>query len=555
MKRDRIILAVFFILASMIFIRLFEMQVIHYKFYRGKAERQRKRIINLAADRGDILDRNGRILATSIDTTSIYVNPREFTNVKELSALLKEAVGPFDKKKLFAWVKRKIDPSLGRIIEEKKLKGVYFLNEKKRVYPKGHFASQLIGFVGIDNEGLSGIELSCDRYLKGVEGRIVTESDPMGYELLSVKDKNVLEAAPGSNLTLTIDETIQYYAEREIEKAVKNYNAVSGLALVMDAKTGEILALAGKPDFDPNEYSKFDPMRWKSSVIDAYEPGSTFKVITAAAGLDEGVINLETKLNALDSLTIGGKVIKNSHDINWKGKFISVSWMLEQSINTGAAQISIKLGPDKFYKKIKDFGFGEPTLIGLQGESRGLLREPKDWYKPDIAMIAFGQSIAVTPLQMVSAFSGIANDGKRVRPFLIKKIESQDLSTLKTFTAEELNRAISKKTAQDMIKLLENVVLLGSGRKTKMSDYRVGGKTGTAQKAGQGGYLKGRYIASFIGIAPLSDPKLIAMVIVNEPRGCIWGETVAGPTFKNIVEASLRYLNVPPDMVKSANKP
>jgi stage V sporulation protein D (sporulation-specific penicillin-binding protein) len=527
------------------------LQIFEHEKLKGMAERQRTRIITLAADRGEILDRNGRILAISLDTYSIYVNPREFKDVSALSNILGEKIGPFDGKKLFAWVVRKIEKGLAQKVEDSKIPGVYMLPEKKRVYPKGRLASQVIGFCGMDNEGLSGLELSCDKYLKGVEGRIVTESDPMGYELLSVNEKDIADASPGMNLTLTIDESIQYLAESKLEAVLKKFQAISGNIIVMDVKSGDILALAGKPDFDPNEYAKFDPKRWRTSAVDVYEPGSTFKVITTAAGLDEGIINLDTKLKALDSITVGGKVIKNSHQINWNGSTISISRMLEQSVNTGAVQIGLKLGPERFYKKIKDFGFGDRLSINLPGESSGILKHFSNWYKPDIGMMTFGQSIAVTPIQLLSAIGSIANGGKRIRPVLVRKIESIDGSFVKTFQGEELNRTVSNSTAIEVTKLLENVVLFGSGKRAKMNDYRVGGKTGTAQKAAGGIYLKGRYIASFIGFAPLTDPQLIVLVIINEPKGSIWGESVAGPVFKEVVEGALRYLNVPPDMVKS----
>jgi len=552
-KKDRtyLLLILFLVLSLIILIRLIILQIFEHEKLKGMAERQRTRIITLAADRGEILDRNGRILAISLDTYSIYVNPREFKDVSALSNILGEKIGPFDGKKLFAWVVRKIEKGLAQKVEDSKIPGVYMLPEKKRVYPKGRLASQVIGFCGMDNEGLSGLELSCDKYLKGVEGRIVTESDPMGYELLSVNEKDIADASPGMNLTLTIDESIQYLAESKLEAVLKKFQAISGNIIVMDVKSGDILALAGKPDFDPNEYAKFDPKRWRTSAVDVYEPGSTFKVITTAAGLDEGIINLDTKLKALDSITVGGKVIKNSHQINWNGSTISISRMLEQSVNTGAVQIGLKLGPERFYKKIKDFGFGDRLSINLPGESSGILKHFSNWYKPDIGMMTFGQSIAVTPIQLLSAIGSIANGGKRIRPVLVRKIESIDGSFVKTFQGEELNRTVSNSTAIEVTKLLENVVLFGSGKRAKMNDYRVGGKTGTAQKAAGGIYLKGRYIASFIGFAPLTDPQLIVLVIINEPKGSIWGESVAGPVFKEVVEGALRYLNVPPDMVKS----
>jgi stage V sporulation protein D (sporulation-specific penicillin-binding protein) len=537
-------------LTLILLIRLIDLQIVHHRFYRERAQEQRRRVINLAADRGDITDRQGHLLASSLDTYSLYVNPREFTSNEVLSKLLGEPTGPFDKRKLFAWVKRKVGEDLYKKITAAQVPGVYFLKETRRVYPKAHLASQVLGFVGLDNEGLSGVELAYEKYLKGKEGRIVTESDPGGFELLAVRDKSIEDASPGMVLTLTIDETIQYIAEREIQKAIQAYSAQAGAVIVMEIETGEILALAGKPDFDPNEYTKFNPKTWKTRALDVYEPGSTFKVITCAAGLEEGVIDIETRLKPLDSVKIADKTIENSHPIKWDKPYLSISKMLEQSINTGAVQIALKLGPERLYRNLKKFGFGGSTTVGLWGESRGLLYPWQKWNKPDIGMISFGQTIAVTPLQLISAIGSIANQGKRVKPILVKKIESVDGSFVKTFAPEEAGRTVSEKTAREMIRLMENVVLYGSGRKARLSNYRTAGKTGTAQKAipGRRGYLKDRYVASFIGFAPLKDPRLVTLVIVDDPKGVIWGETVAGPTFKAIMEESLRYLNVPPDI-------
>lgn len=547
---SRAILVVFLLIV----LRLIDLQVIHHSFYKGKAEGQRRRIIPIAAPRGDIYDRLGRLLATSINTLSIHVNPKEFSDYEALSKLLGEPIEHFSNKRAFAWVKRKVNIDLAQKIKEAGIKGVYFLPEKKRVYPKGRLASQVLGFVGLDNEGLSGIELGMDEYLKGEELSIVTESDPAGYELLSRRESNKKRSQSGMDVFLTIDETVQYIAERELEKIIKEYNGLSGMVIVMDVKSGEILAIAGKPDFNPNEYYKFDPKTWRPKAIDVYEPGSTFKTITMACGLDEKVINLNTKLKALDSLEIGGKVIKNSHKIDFGGSTITVRRMLEQSVNTAVAQIAIMLGKDRFYNKIRQFGFGDAINVGLAGESRGIVNKPENWYKPDIAMISFGQSIAVTPLQLCAAYLSLGNGGMLVRPQLIKKIESEDQSFIKTSRLEEIKRTISKAAALDTLDVLESVVMNGSGRKAKMENYRVGGKTGTAQKALSGGwgYMAGHYIASFIGMAPISNPRIVSLVLVDDPKGVIWGETVAGPAFKRVVEETLRYLNVRPDKFGSS---
>jgi len=323
------------------------------------------------------------------------------------------------------------------------------------------------------------------------------------------------------------------------------------MCIIMDAKTGEILALASKPDFDPNDYKKAGRSLWHPRFLDPYEPGSTFKLITVASGLEEKVITPDSRLQALNSITVGGKKIENSHQINWKGSDATVSFVLEQSINTGVAQIGLKLGPQKFYERIKAFDFGKRTNFGLYGESKGIVRHWQDWYKPDVAMIAFGQSIAVTPLQLLAAISAFANQGRMVKPYLVKKIESIDGQYVKVFSSDSHPQAVSGKVAEQMKQLMQNVVIHGSGRKAQMADFKVGGKTGTAQKAvvGGRGYMQGHYIASFIGFAPLDNPRVIGLIIVDDPKGCIWGETVCGPIFKSTVEYTLRYLNAKPDML------
>lgn len=552
-NRFKSFIIIVFLSFGLIIVKLIDLQIIHHSFYKEKAQAQRRRIIPIASFRGDIYDRNGRVLATSIDTLSIYVNPKEFKDYGLLSKLLKEKVGPFSQKRLFAWVKRKVNLEFAKQIEEMKIPGVYFLPEKKRVYPKGKLASQIIGFVGMDNEGLSGAELGLDKYLKGEVSNIVAESDPSGYELLTRREDVKTDSFSGMDVYLTIDETVQYIAERELIKIVKQFSAISGIIIVMDVKSGDILALAGKPDFDPNFYSKANPKLWRCKAIDVYEPGSTFKTITLAAGFDTGAITPDSKLQAMDKLVIGGKTIENSHKINFGGSTVTVSKMLEQSINTAVAQISIKMGKDKFYQKIRDFGFGDYFDVGLVGGSSGIVKRPQSWYVPDIAMMSFGQSIAVTPIQLCAAYLSLANKGMLIKPELIKRIENENQSFVKTSRVEEIKRSVSKQTAEETLNILENVVLNGSGGKAKMKNYRVGGKTGTAQKAMPGGlgYMKGHYIASFIGIAPVSDPRIVALVLVDDPKGVIWGETVAGPAFKVVVENTLRYLNVKPDLTPS----
>jgi stage V sporulation protein D (sporulation-specific penicillin-binding protein) len=524
-RRLLILLVIFVVLFVIAVLRLAVLQILQHSFYEKKSLEQRTRIINLAAQRGDIFDRQGNLLATSIDSYSVFLYGR-------------------------GWLARKLPLAAARKLQKKNSKRGALLKEKKRVYPKDDLAAQVMGFVGTDNQGLSGIELAFDEYLRGKEGRIVTEGDPGGKEFYGAL-RELEPGVDGMNLTLTIDENIQYVAERELEKQIRESRALSGMCLVMDAKTGELLAVASKPDFNPNAYQRSDRRSWHPRFLDPYEPGSTFKLTTVAAALEEGKISLETKLRSLDTIKVGGKVIGNSQRIDWSGRWVSVSKMIEKSINTASVQVAQKLGPERFHHYIRAFGFGRHTGFGLWGESRGIVRPWKRWYKPDIAMISFGQSIAVTPLQILSATSAFANRGRMVRPFLVKKIESCDGKFIKIFSSQERGRPVSERVADQVKQLMRNAVSEGSGRPANIEGFEVCGKTGTSQKPRLGGvgYLEGHYIASFVGFAPFHDPRIIALVIIDDPKETYWGGRVCGPVFKEVVGYTLRYLNVKPDIM------
>lgn len=540
--------------------RLFELQIFHHSFYLNKVWEQRQRIITLASPRGDIFDRNGELLATTVDAASFFVVPREVDTkeavvnfLSEQLALEKEELrSKLESKRSFVWLKRKVKEAIADRILKSKIDGVYAITEKKRIYPKGHLASSVLGFVGVDNQGLAGIELSFDQYLRGKEGKLLTERDPRGREIVAASRKIIDTPTYGMNLKLTLDATIQYVAERELARAIKKYQAKSGTIIVMDTKNGEVLAMATKPDFDPERYYEFSKKAWKSGAVsNVFEPGSTFKVITVAAGLKEGVIDEKTRLRFLEKILVGGKVIENAHEFDQFGSYLTVSEMLQESVNTGAAQVGLLLGERRFYENIVNFGFGEYTRVGLPGESRGILRNYKRWYKPDIGMITFGQGIAVTPLQLSSAVAAIANEGKRMRPQIVSEIESLDGKFLKTSYPEMEKQAVPREVALTVKHMMEEVVQKGTGRPARLAAFRVAGKTGTAQKVavGRSGYLKDKYISSFIGFAPVSDPRLLILVVVDQPVGAYWGSTVAGPVFRQVMEETLRYLDVSPDKI------
>ena len=562
-KRARELLSVSIFLLAVLMLRLFYIQIFKYEFFFDRSQEQRLRTITLYPDRGDIYDRNGNLLATSINAYSIVAYPSKIKNKKQaaldISRILNEnhslVLQKLNSNKPFVWIKRKIEEPVALKIKAKKIYGIGLLQERKRVYPKRKLASQVVGFVGVDNQGLSGIEISYDDYLTGEAGSFIYEKDPGGREIVTSNLRVLKPATNGMNLTLTIDEPIQYKAETEIKKAVEESHSNSGSIIVMDVKSGEILALASYPDIDPNNYQKYKPAFWNNrAVTDVYEPGSTFKLVTVASAIEEGVITVNTKINCPDSIKLGGRIIKNSHKTKAGTKNLSIKEILRESVNTGAVNIARKLGEEKFYDHIKHFGFDEKTDVGLPGESRGILKEPDSWDKSDIGMISFGQSIAVTPVQLISSLSSIAIGGIRMKPRLVKKIESSDSSFFKVFAPEIMGQAMSARTAGEMLELCEDVVENGTGRLAKIPGFRVGGKTGTAQKPRPSGlgYMEGHYVASFIGFTPLDDPRISVLVVLDDPKPVFWGERVAAPVFKQVAEYSLRRLNIAPDKKESS---
>jgi len=557
-KRSYKILSIFVFMSLVLVSRLLFIQIVKHSFYVDRSYDQRLRIITLSPDRGDIFDRNGNLLATSINSYSVFAVPASVKDKDKVAGILSKTLGEnkygiflkLSSNKPFVWIKRKIEEPVVKALMDKKIAGIGFLPEKKRVYPNKKLASQVLGFVGMDNQGLSGIELSYDRFLRGQEGKLISERDPRGREILTSTLRELKASTNGMNITLTIDEPIQYKAEQEIKRAVVSNNAKNGCVIVMDVKSGEILALATYPDFDPNEYQKFKENVWYNRVVtDVYEPGSTFKLITVASAIEENKIKKDSKVFCPDQVELGGKTIKNSHKLKFKTKYLLIEEILGESVNVGAVEIAKMMGKNKFYDHIRDFGFGSFTGIDLPGESRGMLKGVKDWNQPDIGMVSFGQSIAITPIQLISAIAAIANKGNRLKPILVKKIESVDQNYLKVNMPEHARQVISEKTGKDVLLLSEAVVEKGTGRPAKIAGFRIGGKTGTAQKAksGGGGYIPGSYVSSFVGIAPISMPRIVVLAIIDEPQPHYWGERVAAPVFREVADFSIRRLNIAPD--------
>ena len=525
------------------------------------ANNQYKRRVVVAPKRGNILDSHLDTLAIDVQVDSIYAAP----NTIEDPAAFAKTVAPglqinemtilekiSNKKKKFVWLKRRIDTEESKKLKELKLKGLGFLPEYKRFYPNGELASNLLGAVGYDAVALSGLEMTYDSTLKSVDPPMLVEQDARGrsyepFALVGLEHPN--------EIVLTLDKTIQYIAERELKTTVEKYKAKGGVALVMDVETGGILAMATQPTFDPNEYYKYDVHQWRNrSVTDTYEPGSIFKAITAAAALEAGVIDLKQTMFCENGAMKVGKF--TIHDHHGYGN-LSLSDIIKYSSNICSYKLAQKVGKEKFYEFVRAFGFGSPTGVEAPGEVGGILTSLKNLSQLQLGTIAFGQGISTTPIQIATAYVAIANGGKLMKPYLVKEIRDFNGKSLKTFEPKMERRVLSEVNAKAIARLLETVVEKGgTGTAARLQSQRVAGKTGTAQKviAGQKGYAKNQYVASFVGFAPARDPKLVVLVTIDEPHGEYYGGLVSAPPFREIMEQSLAYLKVAPDAVYIAEK-
>ncbi|NLO88975.1 MAG: stage V sporulation protein D [Clostridia bacterium] len=553
----------FILLAGVIFLlflRLGYIQFVKGDELQQKALDNRLREVVVEAKRGAIYDRNERELAVSVSADSVVAFPPQIKRTgkaEEIAEQLAEIL-EMDKKEVLkkitqnsssVWVKRKIkDFEKGRKIKELDLEGIEVIEESQRFYPNGTLACHLLGFAGIDNQGLEGLEVAFDEELRGVPGRIVMEFDAAGRKLPQAVHRYI-SSKDGNNLVLTIDETIQYIVERELDQLMNSgVNPKGAAIIVMNPKTGEILALGCRPSFDPNNFSKFSPKTWRNiAVSDTYEPGSTFKIITAAAALEEGVIRDNERFYDPGYIKVGSERIRCWTNVPHGSQTIEEALM--NSCNPVLASVGLRLtNKDRglFYEYIKNFGFGKATGITLPGEGKGLLIPLEQLKDINIATISIGQGISVTPIQMITAVSAVANGGNLMKPLLVKEIRDNSGKVVEKFEPQKVRQVISPETSERLCKMLENVVNEGTGSRAFIEGYRVAGKTGTAQKVGKGGYVPGKYVASFVGFAPANDPQVAALVIVDEPQGYpYYGGTVAAPIFKRVVEDTLHYLRLP----------
>ncbi len=528
--------------------RLFYIQIAKSEFYSQKACAQHNLTIKLEPQRGTIYDRNMRRLATSLPVYSVYAVAKDIGGKRAVAELL----GPIlnldeefllerlQRDKSFVWLKRKVTDEEAKRIMDLRVDKIGLLVECKRFYPGGELASHILGFCGIDNEGLEGLELYYDNYLRGIPGWRAITKDGAGREIVALEIDSV-PPVEGYDLILTVDEIVQHIAERALGAACKMWRARSGVIVVINPRSGAILALANYPSFDPNHisHSRQDARR-NRAVTDYFEPGSSFKIVTASAALEEREVTLTDRFYCEDgAYRVGGRILHDYRPHGW----LTFSDVIVRSSNIGTVKIAQQLSEEKLWRYARSFGFGEATGVDLPGEVNGILREPSRWSGTSISSIPMGQEVTVTALQLANAISCIANDGRLMKPRIARSIRDKDGNLIKSFGPIILRRVISQETARKMKEILAKVVEVGTGRQAQVAGYRVAGKTGTAQKVNPegGGYSHTRFVASFIGFAPADDPVVSIAVVIDEPQGHHFGGVVSAPVASVVIRDILKY--------------
>jgi cell division protein FtsI/penicillin-binding protein 2 len=508
---------------------------------------QHRESVTLPASRGTLYDRTGVELGLGERATTVYANPKQIVNPRAASLAVERTLGLdanriypdlADRTRGFVYIERQADPAQAAALQRLKLSGFGFYPEERRAYPQGSVAAQVLGYVGIDGDGLSGLELQFDKQLSGHAGHETIVKDP-GGRVIDVEQQR--PETPGRDVFLTLDHTIQANAEEILRETVHKWQAKSASAIVLDPRTGAVLAMAVQPGYDANRFpSAPRDLQRNRTVTDTYEPGSTFKLVTVAGALSERLVSPSTRFTLPYSLKVADRVV---HDAEERGTVnYSVAQILAHSSNIGAIELAEMLGRTRLASWISRFGFGRVTGIDYPGESPGIVLPPDKWSGSTIGNVPIGQGIAVTPVQMAAAYAAIANRGVWSRPHLVDHVAGGGRPSLYR------RRLVSPGTASQLMTMLKDVVAEGTGTYAAMPGYQVAGKTGTAQKPdSHGGYATGRYVASFVGIVPASRPRLVVLVTVDEPQGAIWGGVVAAPAFQQIARFDLQYLEVPPD--------
>jgi cell division protein FtsI/penicillin-binding protein 2 len=532
--------------------RLAYVQLFCYSEYLAKAQRQQERIFEISPKRGTIFDRKGRELAVSLPMDSLFGDPAEITDVDMVGRLLSRVLNvPADDietkiREAHSPVRlaRKLSPDVVQRISDMNLNGVFFQKENRRVYPQRDLAASVIGYVDIDEKGIGGIEQSLDKDIRGRPGKMMVMADG----LRRWYDRRESAADPGASVKLTIDETIQYIAEKELTAAISETHAKAGTVIVQDPNTGELLAVANWPTFDPNDAGAYPAQeRTDRAVTDAYEPGSTFKVITLTGAIENGVASPNELVDCqMGSILVAGRLIHDWHPFG----ILSVTGILANSSDVGAIKVALRLGAPKFYETARAFGIGQYTQIDLPGENKGMLRPVDEWSASSIGSLAMGQEVSVTPIQIISAISAIANGGTLYRPRVVREIRYSATGTERPLRSADPQETTDARTAATMREMMEDVMLEGTGKHSQLDGYTSAGKSGTAQMIDPvtRRYSATDYNASFVGFAPVNDPAVTILVVLNSPVGPHHGGEVGGPVFKRVAEQVLAYLGTPHDV-------
>jgi len=535
--------------------RLVQLQVNQHEELASRARSQQVGAIETSPSRGQLLDRQGRELARSIDTESFFADPREIPSTEdtarriaaitgqdraELTSRLSEAK---ESSKKFVWIVRRLDIQSASKLDQLNLDGIYSRKEPKRYYPNDSLAAHVLGFVGTDEIGLSGVEQYYNEKIRGEAGKVYLERDRERRAFESYE----VQSHPGQTVVLTIDQTIQYRTEQALSAAVDRAHAKSGTAIVMDPRTGEILALANAPTFDPNQpVANSAEARANGALQSIYEPGSTFKIVAYSAAIEKGLVKPDDKIDCqMGSITVAGRLIHDGHPYG----IVTVADALAKSSNVGAIKLGLMVGNESMYEYMKRLGFGSRTGVDLAGESPGILRALNRWQPSSIGSLAIGQEVGVTPLQMATAYSVLANGGTLVKPHLLRELRAPDGSVL--FQAKpETRPALKPETTEALRGMFEGVTLHGTAKKAQLDGYSAAGKTGTAQKVDPRthAYSATRFIGSFVGFAPVKNPAVVIIVVIDEPLGSYHGGDVAAPVFREIAEQILPELGVTPDV-------
>ncbi len=531
--------------------RLVQVQVIEGPAYAVAAAEQRTREMVLTPRRGSIFDREGEPLAVTMDARTVYAVPDAVKDPEGTAAVLASTLGgtaedyraKLTKDTSFVYIARKADSDAAAALQEMDLAGIGFLDDSRRVYPSNELACQVLGFVGVDDAGLAGLEQYYDDVLAGEAGLLIAEKDPAGRPIpggVTARE----EPVDGQNIVLTIDKDIQYQAQLELAKAVDEWDAKGGSVVIMDPDSGEILAMASTPTFNPNSFASADEAAFRNRPItDAYEPGSTVKSLTAAAVIEEGLYSATSVFDLPPTITVGGRTIHEAHDrarVEW-----TLTEIVTNSSNVGAVKLGLALGEERLYEYLARLGLTEKTGVDFPGEALGYLPPVEQWSASSIGNIPFGQGVSVTPLQLARALAAVANGGRLVTPHFLKSLPDS-AETVLSWPDEQV---LSPGTSSEMRDVMKAVVSEGTGENARVEGYEVAGKTGTAQKVrtdGVPGYAAGKYVASFSGFIPADDPEILIIVTIDEPSRSIYGGTVAAPTFSRLAAFCVSHLKIPP---------